>query len=153
MSTIPPALPDHLLELIRHGEDYRIEYKEARKELPKNLFATVTAFANRDGGDIFLGVHATGVIVGIDATLSAKFITNFITLAHNKEEIFPSIDIVVNEYVYISDGSFVGIDKNGKTLCEQAGTYHIIHIHVPVSCAVVRHKVEFMIETEMLILI
>ncbi len=29
-------LPDELLKLIRHGENYQIEYKEAKNEIPKN---------------------------------------------------------------------------------------------------------------------
>ena len=51
------SLPEELLSLIRHGEDYQIEYKEAYQELPKSLFETVSSFSNREGGDIFLGVH------------------------------------------------------------------------------------------------
>ena len=46
-------LPDELLSVIRHGEDYQIEYKEAKSELPKSLFDTVSSFSNREGGDIF----------------------------------------------------------------------------------------------------
>ncbi len=37
-------LPDELLALIRHGENYQIEYKEAKTELPKSLFDTVSSF-------------------------------------------------------------------------------------------------------------
>ena len=38
MSGKIPSLPEALLALIRHGENYQIEYKEARSELPKSLF-------------------------------------------------------------------------------------------------------------------
>ena len=34
-----------------------IEFKEARQDLPRNLFETVCAFLNRDGGVILLGVE------------------------------------------------------------------------------------------------
>ncbi|MBO5567564.1 MAG: hypothetical protein J6A79_01250, partial [Clostridia bacterium] len=43
-------------------------------------------------------------------------------------------------YLFASDGSFSSVDKNGKLIQEQPGEYHIIHIHVPVSPSVVRHK-------------
>ena len=57
------SLPEELLSLIRHGEDYQIEYKEAYQELPKSLFDTVRSFSNREGGDIFLGVHVFEIII------------------------------------------------------------------------------------------
>ena len=39
-----PSLPKELLQLIRHGENYQIEYKEAKTDLPKTLFDSVCAF-------------------------------------------------------------------------------------------------------------
>lgn len=33
-----PQLPEELLKQIRHGEDYRLEYKEAKTDLPKKYF-------------------------------------------------------------------------------------------------------------------
>ena len=36
-----PSLPKELLQLIRHGENYQIEYKEAKTDLPKTLFDSV----------------------------------------------------------------------------------------------------------------
>lgn len=81
MSDRIPTLPDELLELIRHGENYQLEYKEAKTELPKSLFDSVCSFSNREGGDIFLGVHDVGVMFGVDPSSAAKLITNFVTLA------------------------------------------------------------------------
>ena len=135
-----PSLPKELLQLIRHGENYQIEYKEAKTDLPKTLFDSVCAFSNREGGDIFLGVHDTGVILGVDSASAQKLITNFVTLANNKDKIFPPLYLAAIEYVFASDGSFSGVDKKGKRIQEQPGEYHIIHIHVPVSPSVVRHK-------------
>ena len=86
-----PSLPKELLQLIRHGENYQIEYKEAKTDLPKTLFDSVCAFSNREGGDIFLGVHDTGVILGVDSASAQKLITNFVTLANNKDKIFPPL--------------------------------------------------------------
>ena len=106
MSNGISSLPETLLSLIRHGENYQIEYKEARTELPKSLFDTVCSFSNREGGDIFLGVHDTGVIFGVDPSAASKLITNFVTLANNKDKVFPPLYLTAKEYVYISDGSF-----------------------------------------------
>jgi len=100
-------LPDELLALIRHGENYQIEYKEAKTELPKSLFDTVSSFSNREGGDIFLGVHDTGVILGIDPSCAVKLRTNFGTLANNKDKVFPPMYLVAEEYAYTSEGGFL----------------------------------------------
>lgn len=88
MKTIP-SLPAVLLNMIRCGENDQIEYKEAANSLPKSLFDTVCSFSNRAGGDIFLGVHDCGVIFGVDSSATAKLITDFGTLAHNKDKISP----------------------------------------------------------------
>lgn len=133
-------LQDELLSLIRHGEDYQIEYKEAKSELPKSLFDTVSSFSNREGGDIFLGVHDCGVIVGVDPDCSSKLINSFASLANNKDKIFPPSYLVAKEYVYQSEGGFTGKDKSGKMIVEEPGEYHILHIHIPVSPTVVRHR-------------
>ena len=98
MKTIP-ELPAGLLDMIRHGEDYQLEYKEARTELPKSLFDTVCSFSNREGGDIFLGVHDCGVILGVDPGSAAKLITNFGNLANNKDKLFPLTYLAAKEYV------------------------------------------------------
>ena len=95
-----PGLPSNLLDMIRHGENYQIEYKEAKTELPKSLFDTVCSFSNREGGDIFLGVHDCGVILGVDPASAAKLITNFGNLANNKDKLFPPTYLAAKEYVY-----------------------------------------------------
>ena len=139
MSNNIPNLPENLLEKIRHGEDYRHEYKEAKMELPKTLFDTVCAFSNREGGDIFLGVHDTGVIFGVDKEYAGKMVTNFVNQANNKNKLFPPLYLVANQYCYYSDGQYSQTDKKGKTIKEEAGEHVVIHIHVPVSASVVRH--------------
>ncbi len=133
-------LPQELLSMIRHGENYQIEYKEAKTELPKSLFDTVCAFSNREGGDIFLGVHDCCVMLGVDPAAASKLITNFVTQANNKDKVFPPLYLTAREYVFTSDGSFIGTDKKGKKVQEQSGEHHIIHIHVPVSPSVIRHR-------------
>lgn len=100
-----PSLPQELLKLIRHGENFQIEYKEARTELPKSLFDTVCAFSNREGGDVLLGVHDTGVIIGVEPAAAAKLITEFVTQANNKNKLFPPLYLTAKEYAFVSDGT------------------------------------------------
>jgi ATP-dependent DNA helicase RecG len=42
--------------IIDKGEGLKVEFKKATNKLPKNLFETVCAFLNREGGSIVLGV-------------------------------------------------------------------------------------------------
>lgn len=56
----------HLLQIIAEGEGLHTEFKEAADSLPGNLFDTVCAFLNTDGGMIFLGVSDKGDISGVD---------------------------------------------------------------------------------------
>ena len=59
-------IPEELLEIIEQGECVTTEFKKAFNKLPKNLFETICAFLNRNGGNIFLGVDDDGSIVGVD---------------------------------------------------------------------------------------
>jgi len=47
---------ERVRRLLRQREDIRLEFKEAKAELPETLFETICAMLNRDGGDILLGV-------------------------------------------------------------------------------------------------
>ena len=58
-----PHLTDiQLLRMLKRGEGPRVEFKEARDALPRDLFETVCAFLNRDGGTILLGVADDGTV-------------------------------------------------------------------------------------------
>lgn len=58
-------LSNHLLQFIESGESITVEFKQAKKNLPSNLFETVCSMLNRNGGHIFLGVKDNGEIVGV----------------------------------------------------------------------------------------
>ncbi len=59
-------IPQELLELIHGGENITVEFKKSRTEVTKDVYETVCAFSNRDGGHIFLGVKDNGDILGIE---------------------------------------------------------------------------------------
>ena len=46
---------EHLKMIIKKGEGLHTEFKKALRDIPRNLFDTVCAFLNTDGGMIFLG--------------------------------------------------------------------------------------------------
>lgn len=49
--------------LLKQKESIHLEFKEAAIALPGNLFETICAMLNRDGGEILLGVEDNGNIL------------------------------------------------------------------------------------------
>lgn len=51
--------------LLKEKENIHLEFKTASDALPGNLFETICAMLNRDGGDILLGVEDNGKVPGV----------------------------------------------------------------------------------------
>src|SRR5512133_1841517 len=66
--------PEKLNEIIRKGEGIDVEFKSAKKGFPENLYETVCAFLNRNGGHLFLGVDDNKNIVGIEPVKIQNYI-------------------------------------------------------------------------------
>lgn len=49
-------LRQQIIEILNIGENCEIEFKEAKKQLPKSLWSTYSAFTNSRGGMIILGI-------------------------------------------------------------------------------------------------
>lgn len=69
--------------IIRKGEGPTVEFKKANRELPKNLFDTICAFLNRNGGNILLGVDDNGDVKGISEKNAEIMSQNLINLSNN----------------------------------------------------------------------
>lgn len=52
--------PDELIELLQAHEWRDVEFKEARRAVPKDAYETVAAFANTEGGHLVFGVREVG---------------------------------------------------------------------------------------------
>lgn len=111
-------LPQELLELIHGGESITVEFKKSRTEITKDVYETVCAFSNRDGGHIFLGVKDNGDILGIEEDKIDKVKKEFVTSVNNENKMYPPLYLTPVEY-----------ESDGK---------HILYIHVPVSQDVCR---------------
>lgn len=113
---------EELLSIIKTGEGITTEFKEATNKLPKNLFETVCAFLNRNGGNIFLGVSDNGKVVGVDETAIISMKKDFANLCNNSQKIDPTIYLNIKEYqvndriilhIYVNESSSVH-RTNGK---------------------------------------
>ncbi len=76
--------------LIEQGDGLTIEFKKAKEELPSNLFETVCAFLNRNGGNILLGVNDDKTIEGVNPEKVETLSKNIVNLSNNPQKLFPS---------------------------------------------------------------
>lgn len=111
-------IPDELHKLISGGESLTVEFKRSQTDITKDVYETVCAFSNREGGHIFLGVKDNGVILGVDPDRVDKIKKEFVTSINNENKMYPPL--------YLSP---VDYTEDGKT---------IIYIRVPVSSDVCR---------------
>lgn len=79
----------HLKRLLSIGEGISVEFKEAKNSLPSNLFETICAMLNRDGGDILLGVDDDGQVIGIDEKHLEGLKSNIVNLSNNPQKLDP----------------------------------------------------------------
>lgn len=63
---------DELLALISGGEGHTVEFKKSAIDITKDVYESICAFSNRDGGHIFLGIKDNGEILGIDPAYIGK---------------------------------------------------------------------------------
>ena len=104
--------------LFKQPENIRLEFKEATSDLPQNLFETICAMLNRNGGDVVLGVNDSGTITGVVASKVQTMVTNIVNLSNNPQKIDPPFILFPQVY--------------------EIRKKHIIHIQVPCSSQV--HK-------------
>ena len=109
---------DRVKRLLKQKENIRLEFKEAVSALPNNLFETICAMLNRDGGDILLGINDDGNTIGVNKTNVDTMVTNLVNLSNNNQKLDPSF--ILYPHVY---------DIKGKL---------VIHVQVPASSQV--HK-------------
>ncbi|WP_206197658.1 AlbA family DNA-binding domain-containing protein [Terrimonas sp.] len=77
--------PERIKRLLKQKENIHLEFKEAGTALPGNLFETICAMLNRDGGDILLGVEDNGNVRGIDDNAVSKMVTDLVNLSNNPQ--------------------------------------------------------------------
>ena len=104
--------------IIRQGENIHAEFKKSRSKLPKDLFETICAFLNTDGGIILLGVSDDGEIIGIEPERVEQMKKDIANLSNNPQKLQPGYFLKIRD-----------LEIDGKK---------IIVIEVPVSAQV--HK-------------
>lgn len=78
-------------------EDLHTEFKKAKKSVPKDMWPTVSAFANTDGGTIYLGfteIKENGNVKGYKATgvMSPEtMIKDILDTSNNPRKLYPNV--------------------------------------------------------------
>ena len=85
--------------LIRKGEDISIEFKECRNKLGKDVFESICAFLNRNGGDLILGVNDKGKITGIDPEAVDQVKNELVTALNNPQKLNPPFYLTPENWV------------------------------------------------------
>lgn len=109
---------ERVKRLLKEKENIRLEFKEAAMALPNNLFESICAMLNRDGGDIILGATDNGDVKGVEESQVSTLVTNLVNLSNNQQKLDPPFILFPQNY-----------QVNGKW---------VIHIQVPASSQV--HK-------------
>ena len=111
-----------LRQIIRDGEGVAVEFKKCENELSNSVFETVSAFSNRYGGHLMLGVEDNGKIIGVNPNSISGIKKNFVNSLNNPQRFNPTLYIALEEenidgkivlWTYIPPNSQV-IMFNGK---------------------------------------
>ena len=107
-------------EILTLDEGLHVEFKVSKKGLSDSLFETYSAFANTDGGDIFLGISddLPRKIVGLDNP--KQQIANFIKSVQNKSKC--SCNLISDEDIELintENGSVIKIHVKKAPLSEK----------------------------------
>ncbi len=82
---------ERIKNLLNQKEKSDLEFKRATFQVPNDVYQTVCAFLNTDGGEILLGVNNDGVIEGVIESEVDKMKSDFITTLNGGTKIAPSV--------------------------------------------------------------
>ena len=111
---------DEFLEIVKNGESSKTEFKTDDVH-PNSLAEEIVAFANFEGGVIFIGVDDSGEIKGYSRADMEEFVVN-ICRNNIKPSIIPLIEkIVINDTKVL----VVSIARGETAYCTNRGLYYI----------------------------
>ncbi|MDE6153592.1 MAG: putative DNA binding domain-containing protein [Muribaculaceae bacterium] len=133
---------EDLLERLQGAEWNDFEVKEAKNEVPKSVWETVSAFSNSYGGWIVFGVKesragnaTTYEVQGVDRAEKVEqdlycvreALVNFLAHADYFSEIHSTVRVYDNSIQFQNPGSFpVNLDIVGRTIVSQPRNPNIL---------------------------
>ena len=107
---------EYFQQILAQGENISVEFKECKTALNKDVYETVCAFLNRDGGEILLGVKNSGEVVGVAPDKIEQIHKEFVTTINNANKLVPPTyltieQVIINKssvlYIYVPPSSQV----------------------------------------------
>lgn len=95
----------NIIDIISNGEGLTVEFKKSREKVTSDVYQSICAFLNRNGGQVFLGVADDGTITGIKEDAAEQMKKDLVTALNNPQKINPPLYILPEE-----------IKLNGKIL-------------------------------------
>lgn len=80
---------ENIERLLQQGEGISIEFKQARRGLPRDVFESVCAFLNRQGGHLILGARNDGTPTGVEEAEADNLQRDFAALSNNPTKLQP----------------------------------------------------------------
>jgi len=91
---------EKMRELLERDEKITIEYKECITEVSNSVYETVSAFSNRYGGYIIMGVKDGGIPIGVNRNAAKDIRKNFVNQLNNPNKMSPTLYLTVEEFEY-----------------------------------------------------
>jgi len=88
---------DKLKKYIHDGEGLTVEFKRCENELASSIYETVSAFSNRYGGYILLGVDDDGEVSGVNPDAVDKMKKDFANSLNNPQRFAPTLFLALEE--------------------------------------------------------
>ena len=123
--------------IIKQGEGKNLEFKESAKKLPSNLFETICAFLNTEGGTILLGVSDEGNITGVKKDAKTKLKKDIANISNNPQKLDPVFMLSAKEinidgklilYITVPESSMVHKTNNEVYIRNEDGDYKVTRL-------------------------
>lgn len=80
---------ENILDIISNGEGLTVEFKRCREKVTSDVYQSICAFVNRNGGQVFLGVEDDGTITGIKEDALDQMKKDLVTALNNPQKLNP----------------------------------------------------------------
>ncbi len=88
---------EKLLNIIANGEGLTVEFKKSREKITSDVYQSICAFLNRNGGLVFLGIEDDGTITGIKEGAIDQMKKDLATALNNPQKLNPPLYILPQE--------------------------------------------------------
>ena len=88
---------EKLLNIISTGEGLTVEFKRSREKITSDVYQSICAFLNRNGGLVFLGIEDDSTITGINEGALDQMKKDLVTALNNPQKLNPPLYILPQE--------------------------------------------------------